>query len=292
MSEVTRTLLREPGSAARLSQTFSRSLSAVEIAEPLISLDGEQPVALAMEALHPAKDKVLGVRRNGLVVGWAAIQDLTEGTLGEVARAFERKHVLDGSAGMDVVLRTFAKTEIVFIEWLGEIAGVITRRDLQKPPVRMWLFGAITVLDANMTWAISELYPNDTWRELVSSRRVEKATTLREERRRVGAECRLVDCLQIADKAEILTHDRAHIAALGLPSRNQAQRLMHEIESLRNYLAHAQEFEAHHFVTATKLAGAIESILRAEGVQRVLASAAKAKAAASSSERSLTAVPP
>jgi len=70
---------------------------------------------------------------------------------------------------------------------------VISRRDLQKPPLRMWLFGAITVLDANMAWAIEELYPGESWQNLLSPRRLEKAAVLGEERRRSGSACRLVD---------------------------------------------------------------------------------------------------
>ncbi|MGV3532282.1 MAG: hypothetical protein ACO1QR_07915 [Chthoniobacteraceae bacterium] len=292
MSHVTRTLLREPGSAARLSQTFSRSLAAVEIAEPLISLDENQPVSVGVEALQSRKSAVLGIRHGGVVVGWATIEDLTEGTLGDHSRPFEREHVLDESAGIDSALRKFANADVVFVEWLGGVAGVITRRDLQKPPVRMWLFGAITVLDANMTWAISELYPEDAWQELVSAGRCEKARSLHAERQRIGAGCRLVDCLQIADKSEILTSDRAHIAALGLPSRKQAERLMRGIETLRNFLAHSQELEPRHLDTATKLAEAIDSILRAEGVQRLLASAATGVPAVSNSDRLNTAASP
>ena len=181
------------------------------------------------------------------------------------------EEVLDESASLDVVLGALAAAEQVFIEWRGEVAAVITRRDLQKPPLRMWLFGAITVLDANLTWAVGELFPDDSWQGQITPGRLEKAVALRAERQRRGSDCALIDCLQVKDKADILVSDSASITALGLTSRREADRLTRDIEMLRNHLAHAQELEAEHLATAARLASFIHTILRAEGVQRIVA---------------------
>lgn len=271
MIDATPTSIREPQSVARLSRTFSRSLSAVDLAESLASLDENQPVALGAELMRARNVSVLGVRRAGLVAGWVGAGDLAGGLLGENAREFRPEEVLDESASLDVVLGALAAAEQVFIEWRGEVADVITRRDLQKPPLRMWLFGAITVLDANLTWAVEELYPGDSWQSQITPGRFEKAVALREERQRRGFDCTLLDCLQVKDKADILVSDAASLAALGLQSRREADRLTRDIEKLRNHLAHAQELEAEHLATAALLASSIHTILRAEVTQRIVA---------------------
>src|SRR5205814_1560820 len=80
--------------------------------------------------------------------------------------------------------------------------------------------------------------------------RLEKTVALRAERQRRGSECLLLDCLQIKDKADILLSDSASLAALGLHSRREADRLTRDIEKLRNHLAHAQELETEHLSTA------------------------------------------
>jgi hypothetical protein len=262
--------IREPQSVARLSRTFSRSLSAVDLAEPLASLDENQPGALGAELMRARDVSVLGVRRAGLVAGWVGATDLAGGTLGESAHDFGRADVLDESAGLDVVLGALGAAEQVFIEWRGEVAAVI-RGAICKAPLRMWLFGAITVLDANLTRAVAELFPGDSWQNQITAGRFEKAVALRAERERRGSECALLDCLQVKDKADILMNDAASLAALGLHSRREADRLTRDIEKLRNHLAHAQELEAEHLATAARLASFIHSILRAEGVQRIVA---------------------
>ena len=272
MTDAAPTSIREPQSVARLSRTFSRSLSAVDLAEPLASLDENQSGALGAELMRTRNISVLGVRRAGLVAGWVGANDLTSGTLGESAHDFRLAEVLDESASLDVVLGALGASEQVFIEWRGEVAALITRRDLQKPPLRMWLFGAITVLDANLTWAVGELFPGDSWQNQITPGRFEKAVALRAERQRRGSECALLDCLQVKDKADILVSDAASLTALGVHSRREADRLTRDIEKLRNHLAHAQELEAEHLATAARLASFIHSILRAEGVRRIVAS--------------------
>lgn len=271
MSTPSQPEFREPRSIARLSRTFSQGLCAVDLAEPLLSLDDNQPAEVGATLLRMRKAGVLGVRRAGLVAGWVSLGDLAGGTLGEHLREFRRDEILDESASLAAVLGALAAVDQVFVEWLGEVNGVITRRDLQKPPLRMWLFGAITVLDTNLTWAIEQLHPENSWQGLITAGRLEKALALHAERRRAGSDCRLVDCLQIKDKADLLIRDGGCLAALGISSRRQADRLGRDIEKLRNHLAHAQELELEHLDAAARLASSIDTILRAEISRQIVA---------------------
>ncbi|EDY20848.1 conserved hypothetical protein [Chthoniobacter flavus Ellin428] len=263
MIAFTRTLIREPKRVARLSRTFSQSLSAVDLAEPLLSLDDNQPAAAGADLLRARGVGVLGVRRAGAMAGWVRLDDLGGGTLGDCLHEFQEQEVFSDHAGLVAILSALSETEHVFLEWLGEITAVITRRDLQKPPLRMWLFGAITVLDTNMSWAIEELYPGDSWRDQISKGRWEKASVLYAERQRHGTECRMVDCLQIKDKADILAREPATLTLLGLASRREVERFTGNVEKLRNHLAHAQVLEPGDLATAGRLASFIDAILSA-----------------------------
>ena len=264
------TFIRDPQSAARLSRTFSRGLSAADLAEPLVSLDDTQPVEFGATLMKRRKLSILGVRCEGVVTGWVREGDLARGTLADCARPFTADEVLSESTSLDVVLCAFATAQQMFVEWRGEVAAVITRRDLQKAPVRMWLFGAITVLETNLTWAIETLYPNDSWQDRISEGRLEKARELFTERARCGSECRLVDCLQIKDKADILVSGRSYLKQLGLNSRREADRLMRGIVDLRNHLAHTQDLEQRHLATANQLASSIHTIMSAELAQQIV----------------------
>lgn len=271
MISFTRTLIREPKRVARLSRTFSQSLSTVDLAEPLRSLDDSQPVAAGADLLRARGVGVLGVRRAGAMAGWVRLDDLGgRGTLGDRLHEFQEAEVFSDHASLAAILSALSKAEYVFVEWLGEITAVITRHDLQKPPLRMWLFGAITVLDTNMSWAIEELYPGDSWRDQISEGRWEKASVLHTERQRRGTDCRMVDCLQIKDKADILARQPACLTLLGLSSRREMERFTREVEKLRNHLAHAQLLEPGDLAAAVRLASFIDAILSAGITQQLV----------------------
>ena len=54
-----------------------------------------------------------------------------------------------------------------------------------------------------------------------------------------------MNCLQLSDKAQILIDDPVAMERLGLGSKKSAKRAIHDLESLRNHLAHAQDIVQH-----------------------------------------------
>ncbi len=127
-----------------------------------------------------------------------------------------------------------------FVSVFGTVVGVISRIDIQKPAIRMWLFGIITVAELEFTERVRQKWLDERWIGLVSKQRLEKARQLRAERQRQKENCELLDCLQLGDKMEILISDPEELALLGIRTPSAAKRASRQIESLRNSLAHAQ----------------------------------------------------
>src|SRR5258708_20432336 len=96
--------IREPQKVARLSRTFSHSLSAVDLAEPLRSLDETQPAEAARGVLQTRDLAGLGVRRGGAIAGWAGTGDLTGGTAGECAQEVPAQEVPPAKPSPDSAL--------------------------------------------------------------------------------------------------------------------------------------------------------------------------------------------
>ena len=125
---------------------------------------------------------------------------------------------------------------------LDEVAAVVTLQDLEKPPVRMFMFGMLTVLEMVLARSVEGAFPGEAWRLHVAPGRLQKAEALQAERRRRGQEVALLDCLQFSDKGQL---------ALRIPevgqqvapelSRKAKLRAVKELEELRNHLAHSQE---------------------------------------------------
>lgn len=248
-------------------QLFERVFTAQEIAEPLLSFDFDRPAEDVEAAMRQARVAVAGVRRNGLVCGFVEAGSLGEGACDARRREFTPGQVAFAKTPLTDIIEVLTRYDWCFVSALGTVVGVISRNDMQKPAVRMWLFGIITVAELEFTERVRQKWPDESWIGLLSAQRLEKARQLQSERERRKENCELLDCLQLADKMEILTSDRDELARLGIYTPNAAKRASRQIESLRNSLAHAQELNDHDWPQIVRLARRIEKMRR--DLQRV-----------------------
>jgi hypothetical protein len=144
---------------------------------------------------------------------------------------------------------------------MGHVSGIITKGDLQKAPLRMWLFGLLSLIEMQLLRLIRTTYPDDTWTQLLSYGRLGKAQQFLEDRQRRNEAIDLADCLQFADKRSIVAKSDSLRAALGFNSKSQADKQLQELEHLRNELAHAQDIVTGRWPDLVRLASSAEHLL-------------------------------
>jgi hypothetical protein len=125
-----------------------------------------------------------------------------------------------------------------------EISGLVSVSDLQRLPVRAALFAMVTQFEMTMADVIRRQSSSpDAWMGLLSQGRAEK---VRENVARAKAEDTLVDRLlytEFCDKVTII--DRAWPSRLyPLPEKRVFQKDMKDIQTLRDNLAHANDYAA------------------------------------------------
>jgi hypothetical protein len=248
----------------RLERTFRGAFHARDVAEALVSFDSSMPAATALERAERRGFAVVGVREHGLVAGYANAEDLEGARVcGDAVRGFEDDEVVAGGTPLDEGLRRLAGKDRVFVTAFGQVAGIVTWTDVQKPPVRMWLFGLVTLLEDTFTGLIEVWHPDDSWTELISAGRLRKARELLRERRRHGADVdlRLIDCLQLPDKGLILLRREETRRLLDLPSKESGERALKKLAQLRNGLAHSQDIVTRDWDMILRLAGRLEDIV-------------------------------
>ncbi len=224
----------------RIQRLFNDAFTARDIAEPLVSFDEDRDPARILEAMEAKRVSVAGIRHQGLVHAYLRREDLAAGLVPRQARRFSPDQVVAGDAGLPAVVEVLTRHHHCFVTVLGTVNGVITRSEMEKPLVRMWLFGMITMLEMRLAEMIAERWPGESWTELVSRGRLEKAKKLQEERSRRGQQVSLLECLQLSDKGYLVIRDPDYFRQLELQSKSQGQEAIRALESLRNNLAHSQ----------------------------------------------------
>src|SRR5690606_20730535 len=95
---------------------------------------------------------------------------------------------------------------------------------------------------------------------------------------RLGQHVRLVDCLQFADKAQIVAHIERLRKMTRFDSKRQIETIGRRLEKLRNNLAHSQDIITSDWQTIVTLAANVTSILDGPPAQRQPGSLAQANA--------------
>ena len=228
--------------SARLRRLFLEGFSAMDVAEPLVSFDESKKAVDVQPFMQSKHFDLVGVRRDGLVEGYARYEDLTAGVCGDHFRPFTPDDdLVPDTANLIDVVKSLAINQQCFVTILDHVGAIITLADLEKPPMRMFLFGMITMIEMRMTEVLRQRYPDDSWQEVLSEKRVDVARKLQEERNRRGQQVELIDCLQFGDKGWVITYDDQLREALGHKSRRETRNAVKEFEALRNNLAHTQE---------------------------------------------------
>ena len=250
-----------------LRRIFMEGFAARDIAEPLLSFDASTSAVEVQRVMERHDFDVVGVRREGCVVGYAERADQGEVACGEHLRPFDDSHLISDSAPLADVVLGLAKSPRIFVRVFGAAGGIITMSDLQKPPVRMWLFGMITLIEMRISRLIEQMCPGDSWKQHVSEGRLQKAEALLEERRRRNQSLDLLDCLQFSDKGQIVARNEEIRNLTRFTSRRQMEEAIKALESLRNNLAHSQDILSSDWDTIVMLCRDVEGVI--EGTEQV-----------------------
>jgi hypothetical protein len=245
----------------RAIRPFVESVAALDLAESLLWFDAGRGAADVARCADAAGTTVVGLQKNGAPWGYASRADLREGRCGDAGVPFTTTQTVARDARLRDVVYVLSRHEHCFVMVLGQVGGVIRREHLNGPVVRMWLFGLITLLEMSVVADIRALWPGGEWHARLTPGRLAKAEALAAERRRLGRPADLLDCLQFADKAQVLLADPARREAFGFKSAASAQQAIRDIESLRNNLAHGQDITGTDWVTIVRLVRNLEEFV-------------------------------
>ncbi len=234
---------------------------AIDIAEPLVSFDTDKCAVETLQFMDENNLEVVGVRRDGVVAGYVLQQDLTAGRCGDHMHCFDKGTVLAETAFYPEVIDCLSRSSHCFISILGSVGAIITQNDIQKPSMRMWLFGMITIVEMFIARTIETKYSQTNWQSELSPERLKKAEDLQSERKRRNQHVSLLDCLQLGDKMKIIIKDPVMRDDFGFESKRAIEKVTKDFEALRNNLAHSQDIITYNWDSIVLIAKRLNKIM-------------------------------
>jgi hypothetical protein len=224
-----------------LRSLFEKNITVNSISEVLASCHISDQAQEIRDQMVSKDYDVIGVEENGRIIGYVLREELKEGTCKDYLRTFSPFELVSDSTPLLQTLFIFKDTDRLFIIEGNRITKVVTLADLQKPPIRMLLFGVISVLEMHLYRIISEYFVEDSWKRHLSDKRIQLAEELFLQRKARNEAIKLSDCLQLCDKRDIVLNEQPLREILGIESKSKGKDFFKKLEVLRNNLAHSQD---------------------------------------------------
>lgn len=249
-----------------LRNLFEDSITIEYVAEPLKSVSAEAAIADILPWMVERDFDVVGIETGDRVTGYVERQALVlaqSGRCGDYQQVFHPAELISISTPLMKLMPILQQTPRLFVLDCNQVSGILTWGDLQKAPVRMLLFGMITLLEMNLLRLVRQYYPQDTWVQMLKPDRVEAAQRLWRESQLRNEATELLDYLQFCDKRDLVLQQTLLVQQLGLRSKRYGDRLLKATEQLRNRLAHAQNLvNGSSWIELIALTAEIEALLR------------------------------
>lgn len=244
-----------------LRQLFDQGITIGYLACNLTSFEHNSDSSVVLSYMEEHDFDVVGVRSSGKMIGYVRRADLLDSESEKYLIRFDISDVVSESTPLALALRLLRDRARLFVLSRDEVSGIVTRGDFQKAPARMWLFGLISLLEMQLLRIIRVQYPNDSWTELLTPARLEYARNVLAERAKRNEAIDLADCLQFSDKKRVVVKSSTIRKELGIDSKSAIQKLLEEVERLRDNLAHSQDIITGFWPGIVELADNIEALL-------------------------------
>ena len=244
-----------------LKDLFDQNITVKYLAEPFKSFDYFADAPEVRGFMEKSDYDIVGIRKNGSVIGYVKRSDLQDGICENYILRFDPSELIPDTTPLIEVLKMLRNRPSLYIVYLNEIVGIVTKGDLQKPPARMWLFSLISLLEMQLLRLIRSFYPNDSWKVHLKQCRLDAAQKVSDDRRIRNENLDLADGLQFCDKRDIILKSDAILKSIGVESKTTTEKLLKQAEEIRNNLAHAQDIITGFWPKIAEIVEKIETLL-------------------------------
>lgn len=163
-----------------LREIFVEKITARSIYEPLFCCPADSQTKDVRRALTLRGFDVAGVKDTltNEVIGYVLIDELGDGGLRQSMRSITADLLVSDSTPIAEIFSVLTGREFAFVLSGQRIAGIITRADINKPPVRIYLFGMTSLFEMHLNAWVHHFYDDEGWVEKVPEQRMQAATRI------------------------------------------------------------------------------------------------------------------
>ena len=221
-----------------LKELFENEISVKYISEDILIIDSsvEDNKQKAIGLMMERDFDILGFQENGGISQYIDIQ-------GNI-HTIKVEDIVSEVTPLNVVMSLFSKKKRLFILSNNQITGIVTRADLQKTPVFLFLFGILSVFEVLCTELIRKCYIGDDW-ESSTEFSLSGARKTFKKLKEKNEELELLDCTYLSTKLDVLSNTEVFhelLNEIGKKSEDDKDLFIKDVNELRNSVFHPRDY--------------------------------------------------
>jgi len=210
----------------------------IMVTDPDFCTKTDDPLEV-LETMQRNNYEIMPIKEQDRVIGY-----VERGTLMRTKQIYSamRQIKLDGVISADTsaheMIKLFRRSKFFFVNRVSDLVGLVTYADIDKIPVRLWLYVLISRFEILLHQLIGEFYDGSSWMNVLAPSRRSKIAKLFDEKRRNDVDISLQDCLNLGDMISLLECDNKLRLYVGYASRNLCRKEISGLDALRNSVMH------------------------------------------------------
>lgn len=220
------------------------SITVKHILEILRCCKAEDKASNVKKLMKELDFDVMGIKDKGITYGYVKKSELKNGPCKEYEHIFHPSELVAESMPLTYLLPILYDNQRVFVLERNKVNGIVTRGDLQKAPIRLFLFGLATLLEMHLLSLIRKNYTENSLTKNLKDNRLKNVKNLLSKRKSRNEAIDLADCLQFCDKRDLILKKSEILKSIGIKSKKSIEHIkqfLKSAEKLRDRLAHAQD---------------------------------------------------
>lgn len=221
-----------------LKKLFENEISVKYISEEIISFDSsiEDNKQNAIALMKKRDFDILGFKENGRISYYIDKQ-------GNI-RPIKVEDIVSEVTPLSEVMTLLSQKKRLFVLRKNIITGIITRADLQKTPVFLFLFGILSIFEVLCTELIRNCYIGDDWETSTEFSLIGAKKTFKKLKEK-NEELELLDCTYLSTKLDVLSNTEVFhdlLNEIGKKSEEDKDCFIKDVNDLRNSVFHPRDY--------------------------------------------------
>lgn len=221
-----------------INNLINTTLNVKTISEELVSFDVNSNPADVKKYLDDNRFDLVGVKSNDRIIGYTDVEILkeTEDKLRYIE--FHSDQIISSNTSLTDTMNLISKKDFLFILDGTLIRRIVTKADIYKDPVRLFIYNLISNFEFLLSVLIEHHFPQDEWKSKLTTNRLNKVDNIYQDRLRENTEFNMFDCLSIEDKIKLFLNKDKNLCKIFKISNQKQKDYFENLKIIRNSIAH------------------------------------------------------